>query len=141
MENNELTHHGIKGQKWGVRRFQNRDGTLTLLGRRRKNTSSSRNVKEKKNENESKKTVKDLSDEELRARINRLQLEKQYNEAIKNLSTRQISKGRKMVEDMMERAVKNIGEQYATYLVGTALNKINGKEVVNPKKGQKEKSK
>lgn len=29
-----LAHHGIKGQKWGVRRFQNPDGTLTPEGRR-----------------------------------------------------------------------------------------------------------
>lgn len=30
-----LSHHGIKGQKWGVRRFQNPDGSLTPEGRRR----------------------------------------------------------------------------------------------------------
>ena len=34
---NELYHHGVKGQKWGVRRFQNKDGTLTNLGKSRKN--------------------------------------------------------------------------------------------------------
>lgn len=32
---NELYHHGIKGQKWGVRRFQNPDGTLTAAGKKR----------------------------------------------------------------------------------------------------------
>lgn len=31
----ELYHHGIIGQKWGIRRFQNEDGTLTDAGRRR----------------------------------------------------------------------------------------------------------
>ncbi len=33
----ELYHHGIKGQKWGVRRFQNEDGSLTKKGQLRYN--------------------------------------------------------------------------------------------------------
>lgn len=35
MVNTELQHHGIKGQKWGRRRFQNKDGTLTPAGKKR----------------------------------------------------------------------------------------------------------
>ena len=35
VRNDELCHHGIKGQKWGVRRYQNSDGTLTAAGRKR----------------------------------------------------------------------------------------------------------
>lgn len=35
ISTNELYHHGIKGQKWGVRRYQNPDGTLTEAGRKR----------------------------------------------------------------------------------------------------------
>ena len=35
VENNALYHHGIKGQKWGIRRFQNADGSLTAEGIRR----------------------------------------------------------------------------------------------------------
>lgn len=33
--NNYLYHHGIKGMKWGVRRYQNKDGSLTPAGKRR----------------------------------------------------------------------------------------------------------
>ena len=35
MVQNELTHHGTKGQRWGVRRFQNKDGSLTPAGKKR----------------------------------------------------------------------------------------------------------
>lgn len=35
MENKELYHYGIKGQKWGIRRFQNKDGSLTKAGLKR----------------------------------------------------------------------------------------------------------
>ena len=62
---NSLQHHGIKGQKWGVRRFQNKDGTLTAKGKKRYNTDYSAEAKT-------------MSDEELRSRIARLSNEKKY---------------------------------------------------------------
>ena len=34
-ENKDIQHHGIRGQRWGVRRYQNKDGSLTPVGRRR----------------------------------------------------------------------------------------------------------
>lgn len=38
-----IAHHGIKGQKWGVRRFQNEDGSLTKAGKERYNEQNSPN--------------------------------------------------------------------------------------------------
>ena len=38
----DLYHHGIKGQKWGVRRFQNKDGTWTPEGKERRNAGNDR---------------------------------------------------------------------------------------------------
>lgn len=42
LENNELEHHGILGQKWGIRRYQNPDGTLTTAGKKRYNAEKLR---------------------------------------------------------------------------------------------------
>ena len=35
MENPELKHWGVKGMKWGIRRYQNKDGSLTRAGKKR----------------------------------------------------------------------------------------------------------
>lgn len=40
MSKNYLAHHGIKGQKWGIRRYQNADGSLTSEGRKRRGLSA-----------------------------------------------------------------------------------------------------
>lgn len=63
--NNELQHHGIKGQRWGVRRFQKKDGTLTSAGKKRKAVSEP------------------VSEEEMTAQIKKHNLEKQYSKMLK----------------------------------------------------------
>ena len=39
----ELQHHGVKGMRWGVRRYQKKDGSLTAAGKRRYNDGSDAN--------------------------------------------------------------------------------------------------
>lgn len=48
MENNELQHWGIKGMRWGVRRYQNKDGTLTQAGQKRYDRDQRENAGKKK---------------------------------------------------------------------------------------------
>lgn len=45
MYSNELSHHGIKGMKWGIRRYQNYDGSLTAAGKRRYKSDSPEDAK------------------------------------------------------------------------------------------------
>lgn len=44
---NELYHHGIKGMRWGVRRFQKKDGTLTNAGKKRYDDEDARAQKDR----------------------------------------------------------------------------------------------
>lgn len=121
-----LEQHGILGQRWGYRRYQNADGSLTTLGRLRYGSSenyryaqkkkaeqskskvSSRNKRieaklKKKYEPESKaKKLKNMTDDELRERINRLKLEEDYKTWNAKVNPEVKSKGRKFVEASKE---------------------------------------
>lgn len=97
MATDYLAHYQIKGAKHGVRRFQNPDGSLTPLGRIRYGVGQKREASPKKKSLSSKKSstakakkqvqeaaktksVKDMSDAELRAAIQRIRDENTYRE-------------------------------------------------------------
>ena len=136
MENNYLEHYGIMGMKWGIRRYQYKDGTLTPLGRKRlkklerersKLTSNSKRPDEK---TPAKKSVKDLSDEELRSMINRLQMEKQLTELTKQPETK---KGKSVVGQILSKSGQAAASTLTTaafaYLGKQAIKKMAGEKV------------
>lgn len=68
LKGGNLAHHGILGQKWGIRRFQNKDGSYTAEGKKRRREDSYsddykriRDLKKKKPEELSTKEIEDIN--------------------------------------------------------------------------------
>ena len=95
ISDDELYHYGIKGQKWGVRRYQNKDGSLTPAGKKRRSSSDE---------------VRNMSTDELRQKVRRLNNEQRYIDLTKSSSS-SISK----TADGIERASRIGGDANRIY--------------------------
>lgn len=146
MENNELmrelshsdpsssslAHHGIKDQKWGLRRFQNPDGSLTPAGRERygvgqgrdgltgdnrtgNGPGTGRNASVTKNLKEASRKSHTLSDEELLKRIGRLEKEKKYSDLVKEQKEKETG--------TIERLLKDAGQDFLKKSLSKAVTK------------------
>ena len=122
MNADELKHYGIKGMKWGVRRFQNSDGSLTADGKKRysgdnlkdiqKQVNQGKNVVdgvkktrtkavEKQHEKKIKSDLSQMSDKELRDIVNRLNMEERYTQVMKS---RGVETGKNRADKILEYA-------------------------------------
>ena len=113
--NNQLEHSGIKGMKWGVRRYQNADGTYTEEGKIRYGRMSKEDLINRGTAKQVYRNRRKLSTQEINTAINRINAE----ERIKNLAFEKeqkvISRGRNLVN-------RTIGAVGATVLANIAYN-------------------
>lgn len=100
-----LAHYGILGQKWGVRRD---------------NPSGPSHADSKVSSALRTKKAHELSNDEIRLVLARIQLERQYN----SLTKAEKSAGAKLINEIMGKAAKQAATKYTTMLVDEAVGKI-----------------
>lgn len=151
MNDNYLEHYGIPRRSgrypWGSgsRPFQGDSPAAKSSGKTKTSGKSGKTGLFKKGKTKTRSSEEDLSEissEELQKKINRIQLEKQYRDLTTKPKT--VSKGRQILNSILESSSKNIGTQLATYLMGNMVNSVakafgSEADIVNPKKGQKDK--
>lgn len=146
---NELQHHGIKGQKWGVRRFQNADGSLTAEGKKRysvsdyqqaidKTKTAGKIVNEAKTLNNTIKKVNDpaaerrirksaaeMSDIELQKRVQRLNMEDNYTRMM--LHRENLERGRTFVDKALDVSAIAVQGTVASLTIALLVKQLTGK--------------
>lgn len=124
-ESDDLKQYGILGMKWGRRRPRGRDGRVV------DGPPPPKNAPERRKEKRASTATRPpsvMTDEELRARLNRLQMERQYAEFMKN-PPRSKHPAEKFIVDVLTNSGKTAATKYATRVleasIAAALSKSN----------------
>jgi len=104
----EVEHSGVKDMKWGIRRYQNKDGTRTTLGKAREESEDYTRTREN-----SRKGSESLSNEELKKLNERLKLEADY----RSLTTAKIEKAESFVGDALKKAASSALTSFASSIM------------------------
>lgn len=130
---NFIQHSGILGMKWGKK-----NGPPYPLSKEKHNKVVSKKQKET--------DVKELSDDDLKEKISRLKLEKEYSDLLKPAAKKKLFDGKAFVIRVLEKSGENIATQASAYVMGYEVNKFfekmfkNGEKMfVDPKNIQKKK--
>ena len=125
MTDQVLVHHGVKGMKWGVRRYRNKDGTLTAEGKAHAQKLAERDADNAKRDDykQAMRNRRNLSDEELLQRIGRLEREARFKklteENLNDTAARELqASGKKAVNEVLINSGKKVA---GTVLVGGTL--------------------
>ena len=132
MDNNELMHYGVPGMKWGVMRTPARLGrkktssSKSLFGKKKSKSKAKAKTKSESSKEETapkKKSVKEMSDDELNAAIRRMQLEQTYA----SLSPQKVSTGKAVAKRILNNIVVPAAEDVGRQMVKTALTRAGNK--------------
>lgn len=140
MPNDSLLHYGILGMHWGIRRTPEELGHRPRRSAGERLRSSIANVKEKRREHTATKAsrtaidVSSMSDADLNKIVNRLQLEKRYSDLMKELHPKKQSRLKKILTDLADKSVRQIGEKALTKAIDNAFTTAEEKEAARAAK-------
>lgn len=118
---------------WGIRRFQNADGTYTLLGKMRKREnrqatdgSNGGSPKPEKAKRRERTDLSDKTNDELRSAISRMELEKKYRDLEKSLNPEKEHKVKELIKEAGRNALKAALEKHLKTILGAGDSKGKG---------------
>lgn len=122
-DNNELIHWGVKGQKWGQRRYQNKDGSLTPQGKKRYKSTGIRSALARRSNEKVDKSFKKWK-EGSESRDNAIALGKKANEAKIAYERNKSDKGLKSAYRSANKEYKKALGENTLYRQGTVRKEV-----------------